>query len=908
MLSLSSIVKKINKLSGSDIVDKKIIMIIDGSSLLHRAFYALPLLNTKKGLYTNGVYGFLTMLYKVREEHNPDYICVAFDKKGPTFRHREYKDYKGTRQQTPSELSQQFPLVKEILSYMNIVTMEMNEFEADDIAGTLASIGEENGLKTLLVTGDRDYLQLASDDTSVILTKKGITETEEYDRNRIISEYGIEPEQFIELKGLMGDKSDNIPGVPGIGEKTGLKLIKEYGNIDNIYEHINEISGKKLKENLVENKNLAFISKKLGEIIRNVPLESELEDLKVQEPQWLELRNIFEELEFKSLINRIPDEFNNNKNIVFEYESEEIGPSEFSKLITSIKSASKFAFKFILNGTNYIEDKIIGIGLKISNDITKYIDLSLYESEFVEEFKYVFEDSEVEKIGYNLKVDIVQLFRLGIQIKNFSFDALIAQYLLDPSQSNYSINNLSDSYLGVYGVDEAELLGKGKSIKTFGELEKSKIIDHTSFVLETSFALEPIMKEKIIEQEMDDLFITVELPLVEVLANMEFIGFKIDKNELTRLGEEYNLEINTLTEEIYECAGMNFNINSPKQIGDVLFDKLMLPVIKKTKTGYSTDVEVLEKLYDQHPIIGKILRYRQIVKLKSTYIDGLIALINRNTERIHSNFNQTVASTGRISSQEPNLQNIPIRTEDGRRIRKAFIAESSDFKLLDGDYSQIELRVLAHISNDPNMIDAFLSGEDIHKKTASQVFHVDLEDVTSDQRSRAKAVNFGIVYGISDFGLSRDLNISRKEAKEYIDKYFENFKMVKEYMDRTVEEGKKEGFVETILHRRRYIPELNAKNFNVRSFGERIAMNTPIQGSAADIIKLAMVKVYNKLKNDNLKSRLILTVHDELIIEIHKDEEEIVQDFVKDIMENSISLKVPLKVDMMLGDSWYDTK
>lgn len=908
MLSLSSIVKKINKLSGSDIVDKKIIMIIDGSSLLHRAFYALPLLNTKKGLYTNGVYGFLTMLYKVREEHNPDYICVAFDKKGPTFRHREYKDYKGTRQQTPSELAQQFPLVKEILSYMNIVTMEMNEFEADDIAGTLASIGEENGLKTILVTGDRDYLQLASDNTSVILTKKGITETEEYDRNRIISDYGIEPEQFIELKGLMGDKSDNIPGVPGIGEKTGLKLIKEYGNIDNIYEHIDEISGKKLKENLVENKNLAFISKKLGEIIRNVPLQSELEDLKVQEPQWLELRNVFEELEFKSLINRIPDEFKINKNIVFDYESEEIAPSYFSKLITSIKSANKFAFKFILNGNNYVEDKIIGIGLKTSNDITKYIDLSLYESEFVEEFKYVFEDSEVEKIGYNLKVDIVQLFRLGIQIKNFSFDALIAQYLLNPSQSNYSINNLSDSYLGVYGVDEAELLGKGKSIKTFGELDKSKIIDHTSFILETSFALEPIMKEKIIEQEMDDLFRTVELPLVEVLANMEFIGFKIDKNELTNLGEEYNLEINTLTEEIYEYAGMNFNINSPKQIGDVLFDKLMLPVIKKTKTGYSTDVEVLEKLYDQHPIIGKILRYRQIVKLKSTYIDGLIALINRNTERIHSNFNQTVASTGRISSQEPNLQNIPIRTEDGRRIRKAFIAESSDFKLLDGDYSQIELRVLAHISNDPNMIDAFLSGEDIHRKTASQVFHVDLEDVTSDQRSRAKAVNFGIVYGISDFGLSRDLNISRKEAKEYIDKYFENFKMVKEYMDRTVEEGKKDGFVETILHRRRYIPELNAKNFNVRSFGERIAMNTPIQGSAADIIKLAMVKVYNKLKNDKLKSRLILTVHDELIIEIHKDEEDIVQDFVKDIMENSISLKVPLKVDMMIGDSWYDTK
>ncbi len=889
-------------------VDNKKIMIIDGSSLLHRAFYALPLLNTKKGLYTNGVYGFLTMLYKVREEYNPDYICVAFDKKGPTFRHKEYKEYKGTRNQTPSELAQQFPLIKEILNSMNIVSMEMNEFEADDIAGTWARIGEDNHLQCILVTGDRDYLQLVSDNTKVIITKKGISETEEYDRKKIIAEYGIEPKQFIELKGLMGDKSDNIPGVPGIGEKTGLKLIHEYNNIENIYENIDKISGKKLKENLIENQSQAFLSRKLGEIIRNVPIDKELEELKVKEPHYKELKMHYEDLEFKSLISKLPDEFNKKEEVEFDYEFNEINPGEFNNLIDDIKKAGRFAFKFILSGNNYIEDDILGIGIKTRNSSTKYIDIEEFNNDFITSFKDIFQDSYIEKLGYNFKIDIIQLLKLGIEIKGYSFDAMISQYLIDPSQNNYSINNLSEEYIGIYGQDEVALLGKGKNIKTFKDLDKKQIMEHLSFILETIFILEPKMNEIIKSQGMEDLYNSVELPLVEVLANMELIGFKIDENELIKLGKEYDEEIKSLISQIYDYAGTEFNINSPKQIGEVLFEKLMLPVIKKTKTGYSTDVEVLEKLMDQHPIIDKILRYRQIVKLKSTYIDGLSSLINRNTNRIHSNFNQTVASTGRISSQDPNLQNIPIRTEDGRRIRKAFIAESPDFRLIDGDYSQIELRVLAHISEDPKMIQAFIDEEDIHRRTASQVFQIDLEDVTAELRYKAKAVNFGIVYGISDFGLSKDLNITRKEAKDYIDSYFNNFKLVRKYMDDTVEDGKKNGYVETILHRRRYIPELSAKNFNVRSFGERIAMNTPIQGSAADIIKMAMVRVYNKLKEEKLKSRLILTVHDELILEAHRDEAEKVRKLVKDIMENAVDLKVPLKVDMMIGDSWYDTK
>lgn len=887
----------------------KSIMIIDGSSLLHRAFYALPLLTTKKGLYTNGVYGFLTMLYKITDEYKPDYICVALDKKGPTFRHKQYEQYKGNRQSTPSELAQQFPLLKEILADMNITTMEMSEFEADDIAGTLAKIGEDENLDVILVTGDRDYLQLASDQAKVLITKKGISEIEAYDRNRIIEDYGIQPKQFIELKGLMGDKSDNIPGVPGIGEKTGLKLIIEYGTIEKIYENIDNISGKKLKENLIENENLAYMSRKLGEIITNVPLEKSLEDLSVREPNWNELKEIYKELEFKSLLNKVPEEYKEKNNeIIIDYKFQEIEPSEFSELIKNLNSEKKFAFKFILDTSNYIENEIIGCGIKTSNGITNYIDLLKYKTEFINDFTTIFEDKNITKIGHNLKLDIVQLFRMGIDIKNYVFDSMIAQYLINPSQSNYSINNISEEYIGVYGIDSEALFGKGKKAKTFHDLNKEEIMKHLSFVLESSFILEPLMMEIIMEQGMGKLFNNVELPLVEVLANMEFIGFMIDENELVKLGKEYDEEIKILTNNIYELADMEFNINSPKQIGEILFEKLGLPVIKKTKTGYSTDVEVLDKLIDQHPIIEKILRYRQIVKLKSTYIDGLLSLINKKTKRIHSCFNQTIATTGRISSTEPNLQNIPIKTEDGRKIRKAFIAQDPDYRLLDGDYSQIELRVLAHISEDPIMIEAFIEGEDIHRKTASEVFHVAKEDVTSTLRGRAKAVNFGIVYGISDYGLSRDLNITRKEAKEYIENYFNNFKLVRKYMDDIILDGKEKGYVETILNRRRYIPELNAKNFNVRSFGERIAMNTPIQGSAADIIKMAMVSVYNELKILNLKSRLILTVHDELIIEVYKDEIKEVENIIKDIMENSISLKVPLKVDFMIGDSWYDTK
>lgn len=882
---------------------KEKLMVIDGSALIYRAFYALPQLTTKNGVYTNGVYGFLTMFYKVKEEHNPDYICVAFDRSGPTFRHKEYKEYKGHREKTPSELIQQFPLIKEILDAMNVKHIDLQEYEADDIAGTLAKIGEEKGLDVVLVTGDKDYLQLATDTTKVLITRKGITNMDVYDRNAVIERYGITPKQFIDLKGLMGDPSDNIPGVPGVGEKTGIKFLKEYNSMEGLYESIDKVGGKKTKEKLIENKNLAFLSKRLSTIITNVPLDFTIEDIKVKEENVDVLIKLYEDLEFGSLLKRISGEAT-----IEEYFSPEYNIiDDYKGLIKDIKENKKFGFKFLVANDNYVEDDILALGIKIDGLPTNIIKLKNNEK-IIKDFTQVFEDDNIEKIGHCLKTDLIVLYRMGIDSVNIGFDTMIAKYLIDPSQSSYEINNISNEYLDYYGKDEEKLLGKGKKKKSFSDLKEEEISEYISFILDTVFSVESIMKETIKEQEMLELYYDIELPLVKVLASMEYYGFKIDTDELNILKDKYDAEIESLTLEIYEMANMEFNINSPKQLGEVLFDELSLPIIKKTKTGYSTNAEVLDKLKDQHPIIDKVLRYRQIVKLKSTYIDGLLNLTNKETKRIHSSFNQTVTNTGRISSTEPNLQNIPIRTEDGRAIRKAFIAENQDYKLVDADYSQIELRVLAHISNDSKFIEAFKENQDIHTKTASEVFGVSIEDVDEDMRSRAKAVNFGIVYGISDYGLSRDLNITRKEAKEYIDNYLENYKSVKKYMEDIVKEGKENGYVETILHRRRYIPELNAKNFNIKSFGERIAMNTPIQGSAADIIKKAMVDVYRELKKRKLKSRLILQIHDELIIETKIEELKEVKELMKDIMENTIHLNVPLTVDLQVGESWYETK
>ncbi|WP_035143250.1 DNA polymerase I [Schnuerera ultunensis] len=885
-------------------------MVIDGNSLIHRAFYALPLLSTKDGIYTNGVYGFLTMLYRIREEYTIDYICVAFDKKGPTFRHEAFDLYKANRQSTPNELSQQFPILKEILSAMNIAQLELDGYEADDIAGTLSKMGEDNGLETILVTGDKDYLQLASDYTKVLITRKGITELEEYDREKIIEEYGITPDQFIDLKGLMGDKSDNIPGVPGIGEKTGIKLLKEFGTMENLYDNIDKVGGKKTKESLIEHKNSAGLSKTLGKIIRNAPIEFVLKELKVEEPNWEELKKLYDILEFNSLLSKIPEEkITIEADSKYEVKYIVIEENNFDQIIDKIESEKSFCFKFLFEDENYIKSEIIGVGIKVGDSVPYYIDCSKNDIKlFRKKFAKYFESKEIEKYGHMMKMDIFALLKLDIDINNMVFDTMIGQYLLNPAQSNYSINELGKEYLNIYGKDLEELLGKGKNKKRYKDLPVETRAEHVAQTLDLIHGIREPINRLIEEQEMIELYYEVELPLVEVLANMEYYGFKVDLDVLNQLGEEFQGEIDSLTKEIYTLAGKEFNINSPKQMGEILFDELNLPVIKKTKTGYSTDAEVLDKLKGQHEIIEKILKYRQMVKLKSTYIDGLINVVDKETNKIHSSFNQTVTNTGRISSTEPNLQNIPIKTEEGRMIRKAFVAEDEDYILVDADYSQIELRVLAHISKDPKLMEAFYHGEDIHTKTAAEVFHIPKDEVTPLMRNRAKAVNFGIVYGISDYGLSKDLNIPRKEAKEYIDNYLKNYGMVKKYMEGIIKIGKEKGYVETILNRRRYVPELKSRNYNVRSFGERIAMNTPIQGSAADIIKVAMVKVFKELNKRNLKSRLILQVHDELIIEAYKDEVEEVKNLIKDIMENSIKLDIPLKVDLNTGDNWYESK
>lgn len=884
-------------------------MIIDGSSLIHRAFYALPLLSTKDGIYTNGAYGFLTMLHKLKEDYPMDYICVVFDKKGPTFRHEAFEQYKANRLATPDELAQQFPIIKEILNAMNIVQLEIDGYEADDIAGTLSKLGEENNLKVILVTGDRDYLQLASNMTTVLLTKKGITELIEYDENKFIEEYGITPKQFIDLKGLMGDKSDNIPGVPGIGEKTGIKLLKEFGSIENIYESIDKIKGK-LRDNLIENKTSAFLSKKLAEIIRTVPLQLSLEDLTLKEPDWEKLKELYTRFEFNSLLSKLSnDGMQKESPSEYQVDYKIVENDDYEPVLEEINASKYMYFKFLFEEEHYINSPILGIGIKAGEKTSYYIDFNKNSVEkFTQTFKQYFESEEIEKLGHMIKMDIYALLKLGINIDNIVFDSMIGKYLLNPAQASYSIDELAKEYLNINVINVEEMLGKGKNKKSFKDLNLQKRAEYISIVLDVISKIKDPIAEAISQLNMKKLYYEVELPLAKVLAHMEYYGFKVDIDVLNQLGDSYNQEIEQLTNEIYELAGQEFNISSPKQLGFILFEKLNLPVIKKTKTGYSTDAEVLEKLKGLHEIVEKILRYRQLVKLKSTYIDGLLNVVDKETSKVYSTFNQTVTNTGRISSQDPNLQNIPVKTEEGKEIRKAFVPQNDEYVLVDADYSQIELRVLAHISQDPKLIEAFYNDEDIHTKTASQVFNIPKEEVTPLMRSRAKAVNFGIIYGISDYGLSRDLNIPRKEAKRYIDSYLNNYDKVKSYMDNIIAIGKELGYVETILNRRRYIPELKSRNFNVRSFGERIAMNTPIQGSAADIIKVAMVKVFDELNRRKLKSRLILQVHDELIIETHKEELDQVKDIVKDIMENCIKLDVPLKVDLKVGDSWYEAK
>ncbi|KAB3539036.1 DNA polymerase I [Alkaliphilus pronyensis] len=885
------------------------IVIIDGNSLINRAFYALPPLVTKDGKYTNAIYGFLTMLSKVYDEYDPEYIGVAFDLKAPTFRHKEYGDYKLGRKKMPPELAQQMEPLKEVLDALNIYRVEAEGFEADDLIGTLSKLCEEKGMESLIVTGDKDALQLASQTTKILITKKGISNLEIYDDKKLYDVYELTPQQFIDLKGLMGDKSDNIPGVPGVGEKTALKLLKEFGSIDTLIKNSNKITATKLREKIEKHASDAVMSRRLATIVTDVPVDIDIESLKRTEGHYDYIVELFKKYEFNSLINKFAIQKNEVNN-----EKKQKNLIKITNLESMLKAKSnmingrEIAIKSLTEESNMLTDEIICISMATREDIY-FIDLKNTDKpkEIIEAVKDILSHEEIEIIGHDVKKEIIHFKPYDITINNITFDTMIAEYLIDPAKSSYGLKELSTFYLNESIMDDEELRGKGKKQLKPKDIDPQKVekymCQHVNAIIELMGPIE----EKIKELQLENLYYNVELPLTEVLASMELEGIKVDKDMLNRLKIEFQDKLEELTKNIYSLAGVSFNINSPKQLGEVLFERLELPPIKKTKTGFSTNAEVLEKLYDKHEIIPRIIDYRQIAKLKSTYVDGLLNIINPITNRIHSSFNQTVTTTGRISSTEPNLQNIPVKLEMGRRLRRAFTAEEG-YRFVDADYSQIELRVLAHISGDENLLDAFDKDQDIHTRTAAEIFDVDMEDVTQEMRSNAKAVNFGIVYGISDFGLGENLNISRAKAKKYIDSYLEKYGSVKKYMGDSVKAAKEKGYVKTLLNRRRYLPELHSSNFNIRSFGERIAMNTPIQGSAADIIKLAMVKVYKALNEKQLKSKLILQVHDELIVEAPQDELDIVKELLKECMETAIELKVRLKADLSYGDTWYDAK
>lgn len=904
------------KIHGRTMNLKRKLMVIDGNSIMNRAFYGLlgpKMLSTSDGFYTNAIYGFLNILIKFLNDEKPDYLAVAFDMKAPTFRHKQYQGYKAQRKGMPDELAVQMPVLKEILDAMNIKRIEVEGYEADDVIGTLAKYAEKIGMKIVIVTGDRDALQLVSESIRVKIptTKMGKTEVQDYDEEQISKLYGLKPHQFVEVKALMGDSSDNIPGIPGIGEKTALELIKKYGTIDNIYENIEKLELKeRLKRLLIENKELAYLSKELAKIDVNIPIDIKIDEYKIKEYNYEVLFSLLKRLEFTSIINKLGlkkyGETAGDK--VFSIESKcLVNQDELAAVKALIKASGEFAYFLLFNKKKFIDMEPVGVGLSWNEEAGAFIYLQDYKenSQVIGFLREIFTDKDLKKYTFNAKPHYIVFDSLGIDIEVVDFDVMIAGYLINPSRENYSISDLAREYCGVLMTGEEQLKTYQKN--NYKGCDVKQVFPIVCEMSAMVFKLTKILKEIIHENNQDKLYFEVELPLTRVLADMEKNGVMVDKKALEQFSIELEKKIADLTNEIIELAGEDFNINSTRQLGHILFEKLKLPVVRMTKTGYSTDVEVLEVLAPKHPIIDKILEYRQMVKLKSTYVDGLIPLINPSTNRIHSNFNQTVTVTGRISSTEPNLQNIPIKYEMGKQIRKVFVAPEDCF-LMDADYSQIELRVLAHISNDENMIQAFKNGEDIHRITAAQVFNVKEEEVTPLMRSRAKAINFGIVYGISDFGLAKDLRITKKQAKNYIDNYFKKYSGVKNYIYNTIENGRKQGYVTTLLGRRRYLPELYSKNFNIRSFGERVAVNMPVQGTAADIIKLAMVRVYNELKKRNLESKLILQVHDELVVETKKHELEEVRNVLKSCMENALELVVPLVVDIHWGNNWYETK
>lgn len=873
---------------------KEKLLLLDGNSLAYRAFFALPLLTNDSGIHTNAVYGFTTMLQRILEEEQPTKILVAFDAGKTTFRHETFTEYKGGRQKTPPELSEQFPYLRKLIDAYGIKQYEQELYEADDIIGTLAKEASSQDMDVIIVSGDRDLTQLATEQVTVYITKKGITEIEKNTPAFIEEKYGLTPLQIIDMKGLMGDSSDNIPGVPGVGEKTAVKLLKEHGSVEALYEAMDTLKASKMKEKLVANEEQAIMSKKLATIYTDAPITISLADLVYNGPNEEELMSVWRELGFKSLIEKSDFTVQEEEQTPFEYELvQEVKPEDLKDVM---------AVHVELENEHYHTCQQLGIALSDGTK-TQYIPFDIAAKS--DELRRWLED--VTKIKYmsDSKAAQAALKRAGIQLAGVDFDLLLASYINNPGLSGDDVATLARE-LGYYDVQANETVyGKGakRAIPNIDQLAQH--VCRKAFAV---WSLQPKLETLLKENEQFDLYKNLELPLARILGEMESEGITVNRATLEKMGHELNDKLIVIEQEIYAEAGEKFNINSPKQLGVILFEKLGLPVIKKTKTGYSTAADVLEKLQSEHAIIEHILLYRQLGKLQSTYIEGLLKEIHESDSKVHTRFQQALTATGRLSSTDPNLQNIPIRLEEGRKIRQAFVPSKEDWILFSADYSQIELRVLAHMSEDKNLVEAFREGMDVHTRTAMDVFHVAEDEVDSNMRRAAKAVNFGIVYGISDYGLSQNLDITRKEAAIFIEKYFASFPGVKQYMDDIVQDAKFNGYVTTILNRRRYLPDITSSNFNLRSFAERTAMNTPIQGSAADIIKKAMIDMDARLKKEKMQAKLLLQVHDELIFEAPKEEIALLEKIVPEVMENAIGLSVPLKVDFNHGSTWYEAK
>ncbi len=882
-------------------MSKKKLFLIDGNSFCYRAYYAIRNLSNSKGQPTNAIYGFVTMLNKIIKENSPDMVAVAFDLKGPTFRHKKFEEYKAHRKPMPEDLVGQMPIIKEIVDAYNIPIYGIAGYEADDVLATIAKKAEEKDIETFIVTGDKDALQLVDSHIRIYSThKEGLI----YDAHKVKEAFGIGPDKITDLMALMGDATDNIPGVRGIGEKTATELIGEFGSLDNLLKNIDKVKSESRKKMIKDNEKMALLSRELAVLDTDVPIKIDFKELELKEPNQERLLELFKELEFKSLLKDLTPK--GTLDSTYELISDE---KKFKKLVDELKGLKGFAFDFETTSEDPMLAKLVGVSFSWKEGKAYYVPVNKYfdAQDVLKELEPIFEDDKIKKIGQNIKYEYVVLANYGMRLKGINFDTMVASYLLNPSKLNHNLEDISIEYLNHrITTPIEELIGKGKHAITMDKVDVERVCAYCCEDSDVTLRLKKILEKEISGKDLDELFYDVEMPLVEVLAVMEINGVAIDKDCLAKLSAEMERRLGALTKKIYDAAGEEFNINSPKQLSKILFEKLKLPVIKKTKTGISTDEDVLIKLAAKHELPQTLLEYRELSKLKSTYIDSLPNLINPKTERVHTSFNQTVTATGRLSSSEPNLQNIPIKTEEGRKIRRAFIPKSDKNVLLSADYSQIELRILAHLSGDKRLIRAFKDGRDIHAFTASLVFGMDEDGVTNEMRNMAKTVNFGIIYGMSPYGLSQSLGIDVDKAKDFIDSYFERYPDVKEYLESLIADAREKGFVTTLLGRRRYIPEINSKDMRMRQFAERTAVNTPIQGSAADIIKVAMIEIEKNIEKNNLNSKMILQVHDELVFEVPKMELDEVYKIIKEGMENVIKLKVPVEAHVEIGKNWLD--